>query len=101
MSESFHVGEGSAGEAGHLTERLNDLWRHERLHECNDHLHADAPPSLGEGTGDSCSSVRAGCRARSACRRSKIKRSEEHTSELQSLLRISYAVFCLKKKKPH
>src|SRR3546814_3204318 len=28
-----------------------------------------------------------------------ISRSEEHTSELQSLMRISYAVFCLKKKK--
>src|SRR3546814_10020076 len=28
-----------------------------------------------------------------------IPRSEEHTSELQSLMRISYAVFCLKKKK--
>src|SRR3546814_3951512 len=28
-------------------------------------------------------------------------RSEEHTSELQSLMRISYAVFCLKKKKIH
>src|SRR3546814_4698898 len=28
----------------------------------------------------------------------KIQRSEEHTSELQSLMRISYAVFCLKKK---
>src|SRR3546814_10554479 len=28
-------------------------------------------------------------------------RSEEHTSELQSLMRISYAVFCLKKKKQH
>src|SRR3546814_2830710 len=27
-----------------------------------------------------------------------IRRSEEHTSELQSLMRISYAVFCLKKK---
>src|SRR3546814_1952332 len=34
---------------------------------------------------DSCSSV-------------GIKRSEEHTSELQSLMRISYAVFCMKKK---
>src|SRR3546814_5266871 len=30
---------------------------------------------------------------------SSISRSEEHTSELQSLMRISYAVFCLKKKK--
>src|SRR3546814_3305626 len=29
----------------------------------------------------------------------ELKRSEEHTSELQSLMRISYAVFCLKKKK--
>src|SRR3546814_10575009 len=28
----------------------------------------------------------------------EVKRSEEHTSELQSLMRISYAVFCLKKK---
>src|SRR3546814_3203253 len=28
-----------------------------------------------------------------------LSRSEEHTSELQSLMRISYAVFCLKKKK--
>src|SRR3546814_9797989 len=28
-----------------------------------------------------------------------VQRSEEHTSELQSLMRISYAVFCLKKKK--
>src|SRR3546814_9679965 len=30
-----------------------------------------------------------------------LKRSEEHTSELQSLMRISYAVFCLKKKKEY
>src|SRR3546814_9278384 len=29
----------------------------------------------------------------------RVARSEEHTSELQSLMRISYAVFCLKKKK--
>src|SRR3546814_1476478 len=31
-------------------------------------------------------------------RTSQLSRSEEHTSELQSLMRISYAVFCLKKK---
>src|SRR3546814_6590146 len=30
-----------------------------------------------------------------------VTRSEEHTSELQSLMRISYAVFCLKKKKKY
>src|SRR3546814_5127900 len=33
--------------------------------------------------------------------RDKTRRSEEHTSELQSLMRISYAVFCLKKKTQH
>src|SRR3546814_3964602 len=41
-------------------------------------------------------------RARSFDRRRAVDlddRSEEHTSELQSLMRISYAVFCLKKKK--
>src|SRR3546814_3738760 len=30
-----------------------------------------------------------------------VTRSEEHTAELQSLMRISYAVYCLKKKKKH
>src|SRR3546814_2098282 len=34
-------------------------------------------------------------------RASNHRRSEEHTSELQSLMRISYAVFCLKKKNTH
>src|SRR3546814_3443698 len=37
--------------------------------------------------------------ARPAAKKPATKRSEEHTSELQSLMRISYAVFCLKKKK--
>src|SRR3546814_2137291 len=36
---------------------------------------------------------------RGRLRRGNLHRSEEHTSELQSLMRISYAVFCLKKKK--
>src|SRR3546814_4102448 len=38
------------------------------------------------------------CSFLQACRKGT-SRSEEHTSELQSLMRISYAVFCLKKKK--
>src|SRR3546814_8210475 len=45
---------------------------------------------------------RCSCLARGAERRSSAgccDRSEEHTSDLQSLMRISYAVFCLKKKK--
>src|SRR3546814_8941264 len=37
-------------------------------------------------------------KADSECRAATSLRSEEHTSELQSLMRISYAVFCLKKK---
>src|SRR3546814_1008279 len=37
--------------------------------------------------------------ARAAAFEDAIARSEEHTSELQSLMRISYAVFCLKKNK--
>src|SRR3546814_14176082 len=44
-----------------------------------DHLPADRAPARGSVPG--------------------ARRSEEHTSELQSLMRISYAVFCLKKKK--
>src|SRR3546814_8390190 len=38
-------------------------------------------------------------RVRRASAETRPGRSEEHTSELQSLMRISYAVFCLKKKK--
>src|SRR3546814_3368504 len=36
---------------------------------------------------------------REKSKKARAARSEEHTSELQSLMRISYAVFCLKKKK--
>src|SRR3546814_2532589 len=46
-------------------------------------------------------SARARRRAPSACPCCSLIRSEEHTSELQSLMRISYAVFCLKKKTKH
>src|SRR3546814_1620848 len=56
---------------------------------------ADLPATLREG--------RAGRRLRHRRRDVPLgrvaARSEEHTSELQSLMRISYAVFCLKKKK--
>src|SRR3546814_6511527 len=44
--------------------------------------------------------LRRGCDARQQPD-ARLARSEEHTSELQSLMRISYAVFCLKKKKKH
>src|SRR3546814_2656042 len=39
------------------------------------------------------------CPTRGGVVNARVRRSEEHTSELQSLMRISYAVFCLKKKK--
>src|SRR3546814_1129731 len=40
----------------------------------------------------------AGPRQHQGAEQMRVDRSEEHTSELQSLMRISYAVFCLKKK---
>src|SRR3546814_7135737 len=48
----------------------------------------------------SVSALPVSCQAKPPCTASCLppKRSEEHTSELQSLMRISYAVFCLKKK---
>src|SRR3546814_6172173 len=45
------------------------------------------------GTRSCCGLLKAGCTT------TRESRSEEHTSELQSLMRISYAVCCLKKKK--
>src|SRR3546814_10157545 len=45
--------------------------------------------------------VRSASRSGLKGRISNYMRSEEHTSELQSLMRISYAVFCLKKKKKY
>src|SRR3546814_1743252 len=48
--------------------------------------------------GHSCQLSRPSSRA-AAARSALCLRSEEHTSELQSLMRISYAVFCLNKKK--
>src|SRR3546814_8068548 len=41
------------------------------------------------------------CRGQQAIGTGDWRRSEEHTSELQSLMRISYAGFCLKNKNPH
>src|SRR3546814_9503163 len=54
---------------------------------------ARRPSSLHQGGGQE-RGLRPGTLPVAAC----VGRSEEHTSELQSLMRISYAVFCLKKK---
>src|SRR3546814_10830902 len=59
--------------------------------------HLAAPPPsriLGSSAASSRSEIRTPITVRTAS-----QRSEEHTSELQSLMRSSYAVFCLKKKK--
>src|SRR3546814_2691388 len=45
-----------------------------------------------------CHAARRADAAQSVAADADVGRSEEHTSELQSLMRISYAVFCLKKK---
>src|SRR3546814_4755474 len=70
-----------------------------------DVLHEDAAfeagaDGLGEGLlGGEALGIGAGAGEGTACRLGALDlRSEEHTSELQSLMRISYAVFCLKKK---
>src|SRR3546814_10876958 len=74
---------------------------------CCAHVGRHAPDRHGHGARPVIALVRfrtsagGGCDRRKGvggqhCRR---LRSEEHTSELQSLMRISYAVFCLKKKK--
>src|SRR3546814_967611 len=54
--------------------------------------------SIGSWTRRSRQKARGSARKAGSGSRSRSTRSEEHTSELQSLMRISYAVFCLKKK---
>src|SRR3546814_3054262 len=59
------------------------------------HCLSAATSGLNSMSGRSCASLRSAGRFSS---HHLLARSEEHTSELQSLMRISYAVFCLKKK---
>src|SRR3546814_7698686 len=61
--------------------------------------HADEPPAVSSSpiVSGPVSVVSSSVERRPRAAR----RSEEHTSELQSLMRISYAVFCLKKQKQH
>src|SRR3546814_1364810 len=93
----------SLHDAGRDTEARLQLRESLRLREAmpGDHagLAGDTLRLLGEtsaGLGEHATAERQLRRAVSLTREG---RSEEHTSELQSLMRISYAVFCLKKKK--
>src|SRR3546814_5823121 len=78
-SEAAHPGDSGFPHPGHPVLR---------------HLPAAGAPAGLAGHGGPSGGDRPSPRARRAGRH----RSEEHTSELQSLMRISYAVFCLKKK---
>src|SRR3546814_3215504 len=69
----------------------------------DDQLHADHHRALdpASGAGAPADTAQSGADRAVAVPELLRDRSEEHTSELQSLMRISYAVFCLKKKTHH
>src|SRR3546814_9677076 len=73
-------------EGQHVRDRIGAQHRHQQA------IHAQ------RDAGAARQSVRQ-CGEQVLVDRRRLQRSEEHTSELQSLMRISYAVFCLKKKK--
>src|SRR3546814_6856434 len=80
------VSVGAAAQRGRSVDRAGILSAIEVLREAADHL-----AEVGEALFTYVLGVDRDYRRR--------RKSEEHTSELQSLMRISYAVFCLKKKK--
>src|SRR3546814_12179711 len=71
-----------------LIDQLFDLGGRDRIERRSRFVQQQHVRAHGDRTGDA-----------QALLLSTGQRSEEHTSELQSLMRISYAVFCLKKKK--
>src|SRR3546814_9034264 len=100
MGEPRHRCEYSAGAP---SRRANLRSHHHVVHVCFNRQAQDLSP-LRSGSWPARQRRCVGrCPARSASvvedGRCRTDRSEEHTSELQSLMRISYAVFCLKKKK--
>src|SRR3546814_6581614 len=91
------------GPSGAMRRPGSPLWYGRKIDCPTKLLRARSIPSRDSTVGArpsevrSCASKRAGISSHGA--RTNIGRSEEHTSELQSLMRISYAVFCLKKQK--
>src|SRR3546814_7152988 len=86
----------------HLDRRLRhrldlfDLGRATALHQ---HFRIELGAAFGAQDRRLAEIVKRSAAAQAATFGAPFGRSEEHTSELQSLMRISYAVFCLKKKK--
>src|SRR3546814_9643835 len=83
--------------------RTDTLFPYTTLFRSSAWTRRDSGNGAGVGRADRlCRHARAaGCALLSSPPPRTQGRSEEHTSELQSLMRISYAVFCLKKKKTH
>src|SRR3546814_4369113 len=80
--------------AGHQkTGRASPLRAQAARRQRRKRMNFDLPPEIAEIQSVTSNLVRSLLRYEP-----KFHRSEEHTSELQSLMRISYAVFCLKKK---
>src|SRR3546814_10466049 len=67
----------------------------------HDHGAAHEAEQQAEGTVEGAEAALLDAVGQDARQHGEQHRSEEHTSELQSLMRISYAVFCLKTKKNH
>src|SRR3546814_4464240 len=82
----------------HVEEAFRIQHRTRALDRHRHHVHAGVDRGLERATLESGHRARAAARALGEDAQATA-RSEEHTSELQSLMRISYAVFCLKKKK--
>src|SRR3546814_6920648 len=72
------------------------LENHPNLRAASEIIHTDKVVS---GEAKPSQALRSGRGSSMGLAIDAVKRSEEHTSELQSLMRISYAVFCLKQKK--
>src|SRR3546814_6070336 len=83
---------------GQTVQRPRRLGGDEALRVVGQHV-ADAQPRAREELGERSDHHRALVAAGPLARGQRVERSEEHTSELQSLMRISYAGFCLKKQK--
>src|SRR3546814_6607660 len=82
--------------------RTDTLFPYTTLFRSQDARLADAPPADARGPAGRSTDAAPDFRGASepgVNGRDDGQRSEEHTSELQSLMRISYAVFCLKKKR--